>query len=583
MGNYPEKWKGYYLTAYGIAVKHGFQGSEEDWLQYLKAGEMELKYEDGLLQWKTSKEAGWHTLEEFSLLQEQLEESAQKASTAAGAAVLAGQEAQAAGQEAQTAAASATRAAGQALEAKAAAEQAAEAAENTAEAVAESALNTANTAAQTAVDTANAAAQSALDTANSAAQTALAQGEYAKAQGDRAAQLVDEIEETDVGGMAADILELQSGKADLVEGKVPVGQIPALGYDPAGSAASVQAGLSAHLNDTDNPHGVTAAQVGVTAKRTCRFVVGTSTNGWTQDDCDYLCDGVDDQVEIQAAIDALPERGGEVVILSGVYKISNQINISLELAHAPWYRSVVIRGEGFPILQKNYNTLSQENMYLIKCTSGNTSGHRVVIDSLELDGNHSNFSNGFSFGIYSKISHNLSYQNQSVNIIQNVHLHNFRNSGIVSNGIVANCWISNISGAGVEIDQGIVSNNIFSYNSGVDVVADNSVVIGNRHSYVKESPYGTGINVRSGNLIIGNMVFNKAYEITMPYTSKYNLVTGNYCILTENSQGNYSTINTAESSTNNFISNNLLIGKDYTNTAGPGNIFTNNQYFSYEE
>ena len=30
-------------------------------------------------------------------------------------------------------------------------------------------------------------------------------------------------------------------------------------------------------------------------KRTCRFTVGTSAAGWTAADCDYLCDGTDDQ------------------------------------------------------------------------------------------------------------------------------------------------------------------------------------------------------------------------------------------------------------------------------------------------
>lgn len=39
-------------------------------------------------------------------------------------------------------------------------------------------------------------------------------------------------------------------------------------------------------------------------KRTCRFTVGTSAAGWTAADCDYLCDGTDDQEEIQAAVNA---------------------------------------------------------------------------------------------------------------------------------------------------------------------------------------------------------------------------------------------------------------------------------------
>lgn len=46
-----------------------------------------------------------------------------------------------------------------------------------------------------------------------------------------------------------------------------------------------------------------------TGKRTARFSIGTSTNGWTANDCDYLCDGTDDQVEINAAIQALPSGG----------------------------------------------------------------------------------------------------------------------------------------------------------------------------------------------------------------------------------------------------------------------------------
>ena len=61
--------------------------------------------------------------------------------------------------------------------------------------------------------------------------------------------------------------------------------------------------------------------------RTCRVVVGTSKNGWTENDCDYLCDGTADDVEIQAAINALPEDGGEVVLLDGDYNTSAVITL----------------------------------------------------------------------------------------------------------------------------------------------------------------------------------------------------------------------------------------------------------------
>lgn len=47
------------------------------------------------------------------------------------------------------------------------------------------------------------------------------------------------------------------------------------------------------------------------SKKVARFIIGTSTAGWTKDDCDYLCDGTADDVEINAAIQALPEGGGK--------------------------------------------------------------------------------------------------------------------------------------------------------------------------------------------------------------------------------------------------------------------------------
>lgn len=72
--------------------------------------------------------------------------------------------------------------------------------------------------------------------------------------------------------------------------------------------------------------------------RTARFVVGTSTAGWTADDCDYLCDGTDDQTELKAAVDALPSTGGEIVILDGTYNLSSSVEVNKE--------RVTLRGSG---------------------------------------------------------------------------------------------------------------------------------------------------------------------------------------------------------------------------------------------
>lgn len=56
------------------------------------------------------------------------------------------------------------------------------------------------------------------------------------------------------------------GVATLGEdGKVPAGQLPKMDYDPAGSAEAVQQALTAHTGNKNNPHAVTAEQVGALA------------------------------------------------------------------------------------------------------------------------------------------------------------------------------------------------------------------------------------------------------------------------------------------------------------------------------
>ena len=43
MSNGRGDWHGYYISAYGLAVKHGFSGTEEEWLETLKGEKIELR------------------------------------------------------------------------------------------------------------------------------------------------------------------------------------------------------------------------------------------------------------------------------------------------------------------------------------------------------------------------------------------------------------------------------------------------------------------------------------------------------------------------------------------------------------
>lgn len=66
---------------------------------------------------------------------------------------------------------------------------------------------------------------------------------------------------------------------------------------------------------------------GGTSDKTPYIVVGTSANGHTANDCDYLCDGVADQVEINQALQESNEEGKIVLLLSGTYHIAGTITM----------------------------------------------------------------------------------------------------------------------------------------------------------------------------------------------------------------------------------------------------------------
>ena len=82
----------------------------------------------------------------------------------------------------------------------------------------------------------------------------------------------EELEEAMAGiDLSGYIKATEKGKPGGVatlgpDGKVPAGQLPKMDYDPAGSAAAVQQALTAHTGNKNNPHAVTAGQVGAFTK-----------------------------------------------------------------------------------------------------------------------------------------------------------------------------------------------------------------------------------------------------------------------------------------------------------------------------
>jgi hypothetical protein len=45
---------------------------------------------------------------------------------------------------------------------------------------------------------------------------------------------------------------------------------------------------------------------------------------------DYVCDGTDDDVQFQQALDALPSGGGRIAVLAGTYSFSNAVTRAID-------------------------------------------------------------------------------------------------------------------------------------------------------------------------------------------------------------------------------------------------------------
>lgn len=259
MVNGTPDWDGYYLSAYGIAVKHGFQGSEEEWLASLGlparvaaelANTAAASANTAAAAANTAAELANEAataantaaqgvedvidgaIESFSEQAQQAVAAAEAAESAATSAknsveeaLVVAEEVGAKGELAQTAAAAAQAAAQNANEKAQAAVEAADdlstvkAATEAAITVADAAATAANTAAA-AANASKTAADEAASAANAAATSAQTQGNYAKSQGDRAAALIEIIQDADVGSLAADILDLQDSITALEAGKL---------------------------------------------------------------------------------------------------------------------------------------------------------------------------------------------------------------------------------------------------------------------------------------------------------------------------------------------------------------------------
>lgn len=126
---------------------------------------------------------------------------------------------------------------------------------------------------------------------------------------------------------------------------------------------------------TDTLEQLDSGTGGSGGKRYATFVIGTATNGWTTNDCDYLCDGISDDVEFNAAIADVPSSGGEIVVLSGTYILSEPLEI---------LNGVSMIGSGQVQIKRQTTSGATSLNYMVCVQNG-------ALSNLHFDGNSSIF------------------------------------------------------------------------------------------------------------------------------------------------------------------------------------------------
>ena len=241
---------------------------------------------------------------------------------------------------------------------------------------------------------------------------------------------------------------------------------------------------------------------------------------------DYYCSGTNDQAVINNAISSLPSTGGKIVLLEGTYNISGQINVNKpNVTICGMGNSTVLNCKqgiwGIAATQTNFTVA---NLKMTFDTYNSTSiciyasGSRCKFENLDL----SNAVYGINCGGGYSIIRNVTATGNRTNI----HLGSGHN-------VVSDCYSENAQETGVRIEG--------EYN----IVAN---------CYISDAEiYGVLLTGGGKNKVAGNVIKKDSYS-----DSQHSI--------------------RVTSSTYNSCSDNIMIGKNYTNAGGATNTFSNNKY-----
>ena len=270
-----------------------------------------------------------------------------------------------------------------------------------------------------------------------------------------------------------------------------------------------------------------------------------ASNSIDSENADYVCDGVNDQDNINAAIGNLPDNGGSIYLREGTYVVGDNIIISKS--------NVALVGAGASTVIK-IKDAKNDNMSVIYASGK----ENLLVQNLRINGNAVNQTSGTMRGI---------------------HLYGGKNSKIVD------CWVENLREYGIYLQSSnnntVIGNTIQGNsldNSSNNTITGNTIQGNGQHGIYLSS--SSDNNMVSINMVVGNSqaAHNTDNGIQVSQ-SNYNNIQGN-TVRKGTGSNQQNTGITILSGTNNFVANNDLYQAGATENfsdAGTGTIFDYSQ------
>ena len=334
--------------------------------------------------------------------------------------------------------------------------------------------------------------------------------------------------------------------------------------------------------------------------RTARLTIGHVDAGWTVDDCDFLCEGLTDEITINSAIAALPVEGGEIVLLDGVYELAGKIVINKN--------NVVLRGNGRATELKrmwdsgveNEGMITIQNAYFAQVLNMSINGNKETFSAatnaailvfqsgrVKILNNHISRSvkgvllHG-DVSVHVVVAHNtffdmtdsfIQFETTGARIAQHLVIdanlfEDCQGRGIYLSGsdygkILANTF-SNCNGCGIFLhscNETLVSeNNLSDNHCGIDLFNAHKTLVHNNMCHRNEA-HGIRLAFSNDAVVSGNHCHDNLKGIVIA-SCLNTLVSGNHCAKETYSTDEYALYLMGKANENFVVDGNALFGKE---------------------